>query len=65
MRVIGIRERTDGLKAGGSGLVRVLSDIGHAPSLVNIFTMPLSARRPVTITITPAAHCCFARWSIL
>src|SRR5215211_5344503 len=33
---MGIRERTFGLETCGSELVRVLSDIGHAPSLVKL-----------------------------
>ena len=36
MRAIGIRERTRGLETCGSGLLRVLSDISHAPSLVKL-----------------------------
>src|SRR5215203_2971337 len=35
-REMGIRSRTLGLETCGSELVRVLSDIGHAPSLVKL-----------------------------
>src|SRR5687767_8440060 len=42
---MGIRERTLGLEACGGELVRVLSDIGHAPSLVKL-CLPVERSRP-------------------
>src|SRR5687768_9035938 len=36
MRSMGIRERARGLETWGSGLIRVLSDIGRTPSLVKL-----------------------------
>src|SRR5512133_2029151 len=44
MRSMGTRERGPRLKGCGRGLIRVLSDIGHAPSLVSL-RLPLERAR--------------------
>src|SRR6185436_14100314 len=58
MRAIGIRERGPGLGTCGSGLVRVLSDIGHTPSLVGLC---LSLERPRACDHDACRRCSLTR----
>src|SRR5215210_6054026 len=56
-REMGIRERTFGLETCGSELVRVLSDIGHAPSLVKL---RLPVERPRSCHHEAGSRCSLA-----